>query len=84
MDKSSRIYACSLDNVRGNNEHFSAIQNSGDFDNSAKVTARSLCDKMMSIDFALSMMFMKNVMPKTKQMTEALQAEELNIVDAMS
>ena len=38
----------------------------------------------MSIDFALSMMFMKNVMPKTKQMTEALQAEELNIVDAMS
>ena len=27
---------------------------------------------------------MKNIMPKTKQMTEALQAEELNIVDAMT
>ena len=63
---------------------FSAIQNSGDFDTSTKVTARSLCDKMMSIDFVLSMMFMKNIMPKTKQMTEALQAEELNIVDAMT
>ena len=63
---------------------FSAIQNSGDFDTSTKVTARSLCDKKMSIDFVLSMMFVKNIMPKTKQMTEALQAEELNIVDAMT
>ena len=63
---------------------FSAIQNSGDFDTSTKVTARSLCHKRMSIDFVLSMIFMKNIMPKTKQMTEALQAEELNIVDAMT
>ena len=39
---------------------------------------------MMSVDFVLSMMFMKNIMPKTKHMTEALQAEELNIVDAMT
>ena len=27
---------------------------------------------------------MKNIMPKTKQMTEVLQAEELNIVDTMT
>eukprot|EP00112_Aurelia_sp_Birch-Aquarium-sp1_P025263 Seg831.20 transcript_id=Seg831.20/GoldUCD/mRNA.D3Y31 product="hypothetical protein" protein_id=Seg831.20/GoldUCD/D3Y31 len=29
-------------------------------------------------------MFMKNIMRKTKQMTEALQAEDLNIVDTMT
>ena len=62
----------------------SAIHNSGDFDTSTKVTARSLYDEMISVDFVLSMMFMKNIMPKTKQMMEALQAEELNIVDAMT
>ena len=38
----------------------------------------------MSVDIVLSMMFMKNIMPKTKQMAEVLQAEELNIVDAMT
>ena len=47
------------------------------------VTARSLYDKSMSVGFVLSMMFVKNVVPKTKQMTEALQAEELNIVDGL-
>jgi hypothetical protein len=62
----------------------SAIQNSGDFDNTTKVAAKGLYDKMMSIDFILSIMFMKNIMWKTKQMTEALQEEELNILDAMT
>ena len=62
----------------------STIQNSGDFDNGTKVIAKGLHDKMISADFVLSIMFMKNIMSKTKQMTEALQAEELNIVDAMT
>ncbi len=62
----------------------SAIQNSGDFDNTTKVAAKGLYDKMMSIDFILSIMLMKNIMWKTKQMTEALQEEELNILDAMT
>mgnify|MGYP002804589380 CR=1 FL=1 len=38
---------------------------------------------MMPVDFFF-MLFMKNIMPKTRQMMEALQAEELNIVDAMT
>jgi hypothetical protein len=62
----------------------STIQKSGDFDNGTKVIAKGLHDKMISADFVLSIMFMKNIMSKTKQMTEALQAEELNIVDAMT
>ena len=57
----------------------SAIQNSGDFDNSTKVAAKGYYDKMMSIYVILSIMFMKNIISKTKQMTEALQEEELNI-----
>ena len=38
---------------------------------------------MESVDFIESIMFMKNIMYKTKQMTEALQSEELNVIDAM-
>ena len=43
-----------------------------------------LHDKMESVDFVLSIMFMKNIMIKSKQMTEALQAENMNAVDAMT
>jgi hypothetical protein len=57
----------------------SAIQNSGDFDNSTKVAATGCYDKIMSIYVILSIMFMKNIISKTKQMTEALQEDELNI-----
>ena len=39
---------------------------------------------MESVDFVLSIMFMKNIMIKSKQMTEALQAENLNVIDAMT
>ena len=59
--------------MRGYNEHFFRIQISGVFDTSTKVTARNLYEKMMSVDFVLSMMFMKNIV----QMTKELQAEEL-------
>ena len=58
----------------------SSIQNSGDFDNSTKAAAKGFYDKMMSIYFILSIMFMKNIMSKTKQMIEELQEEELNIL----
>ena len=39
---------------------------------------------MESVDLVLYIMFMKNIMIKSKQMTEALQAENLNVVDAMT
>lgn len=61
----------------------STVQHSVDFDNSTKVAASGLYNKMMSVDFVMSIMFMKNIMWKTKQMTEALQAENINILDAM-
>ncbi len=39
---------------------------------------------MESCDFIMSIMFMKNIVSNTKQMTEALQGEDHNIVDAMT
>ena len=39
---------------------------------------------MESVDFVLSIMFMKSITIKSKQMTEAIQAENLNAVDAMT
>ena len=61
-----------------------AIQFSDKFDNKTKVAAAGLHYKIVSADFVISLMFMKNIMIKTKQMTEALQAENLNIIDAMA
>ena len=60
-----------------------AIKTSSESDNNTKASATDLHDKMESVDFVLSIMFMKNIMIKSKQMTEALQAENLNVVDAM-
>ena len=57
-----------------------AIKTSDKFDNKTKAAASNLGNKMESCDFIISIMFMTN----TKQMTEALQAEDLNIVDAMT
>ena len=39
---------------------------------------------MEPADFVIVIMFMKNIMTKTKQMEEALQALDLNIFDALS
>ena len=39
---------------------------------------------MESADFIMSVIFMKNILSKTKLMTEALQSEELNIIDALT
>ena len=65
-------------------ETLETIEASDEFDNSTKNGATGLLRKMESSDFVISIMFMKNIMMKTKQMTEALQAENLNIVDAMT
>jgi D-ribose pyranose/furanose isomerase RbsD len=65
-------------------ETLAAIKTSSESDSNTKSSATNLHDKMESADFVISIMFMKNIMTKTKQMTEALQAENLNIVDAMA
>ena len=61
-----------------------AIKTSKESDNNTKASSTDLHDKIESVDFVLYIMFMKNIMIKSKQMTEALQAENLNVVDAMT
>ena len=58
------------------------IKESENFDIKTKASARSLDSDMESVDFIISIMFMKSIMTKTKQLTEALQAQDLNIIDA--
>ena len=38
----------------------------------------------MTLDFIAALMFMKNIILKTSRLAESLQAEDLNIVDALS
>jgi len=47
-----------------------------------KNTAFSLSKKLISVDFVVSLMFMKNIMYKLKLLTECLESAELNITDA--
>ncbi|KAL5246043.1 hypothetical protein ACI65C_013451 [Semiaphis heraclei] len=47
-----------------------------------KNTAFSLSKKLISVDFVVSLMFMKNIMYKLKLLTECLESVELNITDA--
>ena len=60
------------------------IKASSSFDKSTKEIAATLSLKMESADFIMSVIFMKNILSKTKLMTEALQSEELNIIDALT
>jgi len=53
-------------------------------DKKAIATATGLYKKLHSFDFIASLMLMKNVMLKTKRLSEELQNDELNIVDALS
>ena len=46
--------------------------------------ADSLLGKVLRFDFVVFLMFMKNVMWKTKILTEHLQEEKLNIIDALT
>ena len=60
-----------------------AIKTSSESDNNTNASATDLHDKMESVDFVLSIMSMKNIMITSKRITEALQAENLNVVDAI-
>jgi len=51
-------------------------------DKNTKNTAFSLTKKLVSVDFVVSLMFMKNIMYKLKLLTECLESAELNITDA--
>ena len=52
-------------------------------DAKVKATISGLLKNVKSFDFIVSLMFMKNIMFKTKILSEILQQEELNIVDAL-
>ena len=57
---------------------------SPNFDRNTKSKAINLTWSLVSVDFVVALMFMKNIMPQMQIMHATLQAEELNIVDAMT
>ena len=59
------------------------ITESENLDRKTKLSATSLDNKMESADF-IAIMFMENIITKTKQVTEALQAPDFNTVDALT
>ena len=60
------------------------ISRSNSFDAKTKTQVVNLIWKLLSTDFVLSLMFMKNVMHRMHQMTETLKSPELNIIDVMT
>ena len=55
-----------------------------DSDSKSKVLALGLLKKILNFDFIAALSLMKNIMWKTKMMTEKLQEETLNIIDALT
>ena len=53
-------------------------------DGKTKTAASGLSTKIARFDFIVCIMFMKNIMYKTKRVTEIFQKEDLNIIDAIS
>ena len=53
-------------------------------DGNTKTDAAALLMKLLNFDTIFSIMSMKNLMNKTKRMTEALQTESLNVIDTIS
>lgn len=53
------------------------------FDKSTRNAAYYLSKRLISVDFVVSILFMKNVMYKMKLLTECLESTELNIADAI-
>ena len=53
-------------------------------DGKTKTDAATLLMKLSNFDAIVSIMFMKNLIYKTKMMTEALQTESLNVIDTIS
>ena len=47
-------------------------------------TASGLRAKLLRFDFIVTIMFMKNIMYKSKRMTETLQSQDLNVIDAIT
>ena len=84
MDSKSRIIRAVWMSYEAVKETLAAIKTSSQSDNNTKASDTDLHDKMESVDFVLSITFMKNIMIKSKQMTKALQAENLNVVDTMT
>ena len=59
------------------------ISNDGSVDAKGKAAATGLLAKVLRVDFVVSLMFMRIILWKTKVLTESLQKEDLNIVDAL-
>ena len=53
-------------------------------DAKGKALATGLLAKLLRVDFVVSLMFMRLVLWKTKVLTEVLQGENLNIIDALN
>lgn len=58
-------------------------KDSDNFDNKTRTVASGLLKKLLDFDFICSLYFCKNVMFKVKNLTEKLEAVELNVVDAL-
>ena len=52
-------------------------------DSNTKIKAKNLLGKIGSFEFIVALMFMRNVMSKTKILKKQVQAIDLNIVDAL-
>ena len=59
------------------------ISNDGFVDAKGKAAATGFLAKVLRVDFVVSLMFMRIILWKTKVLTESLQKENLNIVDAL-
>ena len=59
------------------------ISNDDSVDAKGKAAATGLLAKVLRVDFVISLMFMRIILWKTKVLTESLQKEDLNIVDAL-
>ena len=60
------------------------IECSSSVDAKGKALATGLLAKLLRVDFVVSLMFMRLVLWKTKVLTEVLQGENLNIIDALN
>ena len=58
------------------------IKNCSEADKPTQTQALGLRKRMLSLDFVVAIMFMKNIAYKTKSLVEQLQTVELNILDA--
>ncbi len=79
--ESIRAVWASLENIITITEE---ISNDTKVDTSTRSSAFALLKKLLNFDFIASLYFMKNLIFKLKLATDALQAVELNIIDAIT